>query len=147
MDTYFDTAILVKSFVRESDSPTAIKMLAEVGDPILFTHVHEVEVPNAIRLKRFRGEITQAQEASAIRALRNDIIAGRLIRPQYDLAEVFYRAERLSAKFSGELGARSLDLVHVAAALEIGCKTFASFDARQRQCVKRAGLRLVPKAD
>lgn len=147
MDPYFDTAILVKSFVREPDSPTAIKILAEAGDPILFTHLHEIEVPNAIRLKRFRGEINASQESAAIRALRNDINAGRLVRPKYDLVEVFYRAERLSAKFSGELGTRSLDLLHVAAALEIGCKTFASFDSRQRQCAKRAGLRLAPDAD
>ncbi len=143
---YVDTALIVKSYIEEPNSKIADDLLRSLDPPFAFTHLHEIEIPNAMRLKRFRGEINASQESAAIRALRNDINAGRLVRPKYDLAEVFYRAERLSAKFSGELGTRSLDLLHIAAALEIGCKTFASFDSRQRQCARRAGLRLAPNA-
>ena len=142
--TYIDTGVLVKSYVREPDTLEALALIEEAGDPLLFSHIHEIEIPNAIRLKRFRGEITKEEEAAALRAVREDRDAGRLTRPDYDLVEVFQRAERLSAKYSGDIGTRSLDLLHVAAALEAGCTVFASFDERQRKAAALAGLKVLP---
>ena len=142
--TYIDTGILIKSYVREPDTPEALAIIEASGDPQVFSHIHEIEIPNAIRLKRFRKEITKEAEASAIQLFRDDVKTGRLERPEYDLAEVFRGAERLSAKHSGDLGTRSLDLLHVAAALEAGCTAFASFDQRQRKSAALAGLKVVP---
>ena len=142
--TYVDTGILVKSYVFEANSPEAIAILETAGDPLLFSHLHGIEIPNAIRLKRFRGELSKEEEATAIRTMRADVDAGRLARPNYDLAEVFNLAERLSAKHSGDTGTRSLDLLHVAAALEAGCTAFASFDERQRKVAALAGLKVIP---
>ena len=143
-ETYVDTALFVKSYVEEPNSKAADEMLRAIGTPLAFSHMHQIEIPNAIRLKRFRGEITRGQESAAVRAFKSDVDSGRLARPAYDLAAVFIRAEKLSAKHSGDIGTRSLDLLHVAVALEAGCTAFASFDARQRQCAALAGLKLVP---
>jgi len=76
--------------------------------------------------------------------LRTDIRSGRLTRPRYDLGAVFMRAEQLSDKYSAIAGTRSLDVLHVAAALECGCTTLASFDERQRKLASLAGLKLIP---
>jgi len=143
-ETYVDTGILVKGYVNESDSLEAIAILEEVGFPLLFSHIHEIEIPNAIRLKRFRSEISKQEEEAAIRDFRTDIKEGRLIKPDYDLAQVFHRAEELSSLHSGEIGTRSLDVMHVAAALEAGCTTFSSFDARQRKLACLSGLKVLP---
>lgn len=59
---------------------------------------------------------------------------------QIDLASVSVRAERLSAKCRAEVGCRSLDLWHVAAALEAGRETFVSYDLRQRQVAESISL-------
>ncbi len=134
----------MKSYVFETDSPEAIAIIEGVGDPLIFSHVHAIEIPNAIRLKRFRGEITAAEEMAAIRDFRADVDSGRLARPDYDLAQVFIRAERLSAKHSGDIGTRSLDVLNVAAALECGCTGLASFDERQRKIAALAGLQVTP---
>jgi len=144
LSVYVDTGILLKGYVFEADSPEAIAIVEAAGDPLIFSHFHGIEIPNAIRLKRFRGEIAKAEEAAAIRVFHADIDAGRLARPDYDLAEVFNRAERLSAKYSGDIGSRSLDVLHVAAALECGCTGLASFDERQRKIASLAGLKLIP---
>jgi predicted nucleic acid-binding protein len=144
MTTYIDTALFVKAYVREHDSAEAIAILDAVGEPFVYSHLHEVEIPNAIRLKRFRGEITKAQESAALRVFKSDVDAGRFERIDYDLGTVFIRAEQLSARFSGELGTRSLDLWHVAAALEVGCTAFASYDMRQRRAAAQCKLKLVP---
>jgi len=142
--TYLDTAVFVKGYVSETDSHRATAILQAEGFPLLFSHVHEVEIPNAIRLKRFRGEISKREEKVAIQLFRDDIKTGRLARAEYDLAEVFRRTETLSAKYSGDIGSRSLDLLHVAAALEAGCTAFASFDERQRKVADLCGLALIP---
>lgn len=144
MKTYIDTALFVKGFVLEADSPDAVAILESAGEPFIYSHLHELEIPNAIRLKRFRGEITKAQETAAIRTFRADVDAGRFERINYDLGAVFIRAEQLSAKYSGETGTRSLDLWHIAAALEAGCTSFASYDSRQRKAATLCGLAVVP---
>jgi hypothetical protein len=144
LSVYIDTGILVKSYVFEANSPQAIAIIEAAGEPLVFSHFHGIEIPNAIRLKRFRGEITEAEEAEAIKVFQADIEAGRLARPGYDLEEAFKRAGMLSAQHSGTVGSRSLDILHVAAALECGCARLASFDERQRRIASLAGLQVSP---
>jgi len=141
---YADTGVLVKGYVLESDSEAAINILESLGDHLLYSHLHSIEIPNAIRLKRFRGEITKAQEIAANRAFLSDIESGVLTPCDYDLGEVFLLAERLSAKHSAIIGSRSLDLLHVAAALEAGATHFASLDTRQRKVASLNGLKILP---
>lgn len=105
-----------------------------------------IEVRNAIRLKRFRGEISPVQLRSALRMLAEDERLGRWQRPQLDLNETLRRAELLSRKYVPSLGCRTLDIVHVAAALVLGAVDFVSFDGRQRQLAKKAGLRVLPRS-
>ena len=141
---YADTGVMVKGYVLEPDSEVAVGILDSLGDHLLYSHLHSIEIPNAFRLKRFRGEITKAQENAANRAFLSDIETGVLTPCEYDLGEVFLLAERLSAKHSATLGSRSLDLLHVAAAIEAGATHFASLDARQRKVASFNGLKLLP---
>ena len=144
MKAYINTALFVKAFILEADSAGAIRLLEQAGEPFAYSHLHELEIPNAIRLKRFRGEITKKQETAALRTFQAEVDAGRFERIAYDLAAVFIRAESLSAKLSAEVGSRSFDLWHVAAALEAGCDTFISYDIRQRKAAAHTGLHLLP---
>jgi predicted nucleic acid-binding protein len=63
------------------------------------------------------------------------------MRPPLDLYTVFAGAEVLSALHASRLLSRSLDTLHVAAALELGCKRFVTFDARQARLAEAAGLK------
>jgi hypothetical protein len=144
MTTYIDSALFVKRYILEVDSPETGRLLESIGEPFAYSHLHELEIPSAIRLKRFRGEITAAQQAAAIRAFCGDVDAGRFDRIDYDLGTVFVRAEKLSAKHAAVIGCRSLDLCHVAAALEGGFTTFVSYDARQRKAAELSGLQVLP---
>jgi len=141
---YADTGILLKSYVEEENSSLADRILHSLGAPFFYSHLHEIELPNAIRLEVFRGEISQAQSETALGAFRSDIEGGRLARFSYDLAGIFSAAERLSLKHSARIGARSMDLLHIAAALEAGCTHFASLDKRQRECAALEGLTIHP---
>lgn len=51
-------------------------------------------------------------------------------------------AERLSAQHSEKIGTRSLDIMHVAAALVLGAQTFLTFEKRQASLARAAGLKV-----
>ena len=56
----------------------------------------------------------------------------------------FRRADDISEKHAATEGQRTIDLLHVALAVECGPKTFLSFDTRQRKLAKAAGLKVKP---
>ena len=140
MDAYFDSAIIVKLYVREATSPDAIRLVRAYAAPYVLTQWQALEVKNAIRLKAFRTEITPAEMSRSIAAFEQDIATGRWQRPVYTVAAVEQRAEELSAGHSATLGCRTLDIIHVAAALVLEAKEFVTFDTRQAALAKQAGL-------
>ena len=145
LKTYFDTGVLVKVYLQEQNSADAIELLSRVGPPIPFTHLHTLELLTAIRLKRFRKEISPGEERTAIGMVNADLVSKRLQLPNYDLIQVFHRAEGLSARYAAAVGTRTLDILHVAAALEARCNEFVSFDERQRKVAAKARLLVLPR--
>jgi uncharacterized protein len=145
--TYFDPSVLVKAYVAEAGTPEALALIRQVKPPIPLTHLHSIEIRNALRLKCGRGEITETELRAALRLFEDDVIAGRLEMAIYELVGLFQRAESLSSKHATFTLARTLDILHVAAALEIGCKEFVSFDERQRSLAVREKLKVSPAAN
>ena len=56
----------------------------------------------------------------SIATFGQDIVTGRWQRPAYTAATVEQKADELSAGHSATLGCRTLDIIHVAAALVLG---------------------------
>jgi len=54
MDAYFDSALIVKLYVKEATSPDAIRLVSGYVEPYALTQWQALEVKNAIRLKAFR---------------------------------------------------------------------------------------------
>ncbi len=61
-----------------------------------------------------------------------------------DWPSVFRRAHRLSRRHAATLAVRSLDLLHVALALEMSAGEFLSFDDRQGKTATAEGLTVLP---
>ncbi len=144
MDAYFDSAIIVKLYVSEASSPNAIRLVGAYSPPYCLTRWQTLEVKNAIRLKAFRKEITTAEMTQSVAAFEQDIAAGRWHRPDMIAGVVEDKADELSAKYSSALGCRTLDVIHVAAAIIIGARDFVTFDGRQGAMAKQAGLTVKP---
>ena len=100
MDAYFDSAIIVKLYVQEVTSPDAIRLVGGYTTPYAMTQWQALEARNAIRLKAFRGEITQAEMTQSIAAFEQDLATGRWQRPTYTAAAVEQKAEEPSAGHS-----------------------------------------------
>lgn len=141
---YADSTLLVKLYALEPNSPAVSKLIIDCPGQIPFTPIHHVEVRTAMRARRFRGEITPAQLAAALADLDSDLATRRWQIPELSLEAVFRRTEAVSAAQVEARGCRTLDLLHVASALELDASEFLSFDHRQRQVAQAAGLKVRP---
>jgi transcription initiation factor TFIIIB Brf1 subunit/transcription initiation factor TFIIB len=74
--------------------------------------------------------------------VEDDVAAGLWQLPDYDPVEVYSEAESLSRRHTATLGARSLDILHVAAAIVLEASAFVPHDDRQARLAKVAGLRV-----
>ena len=143
MSLYYDSGVLVKLYVREQMSDAVTAFVARRGEAITVNGLHELEIRNALRLKRFRAELDATQLAASMAMLAGDIARRRLIRGAFDWQLVRDEAERLSGTASTTIGTRTIDLLHVAAALSQGVTGLVSLDHRQSAAARLAGLEVV----
>ena len=144
MNDYADTGFICSLYAPDAHSVRAIALMKRQAAPLAFTWMHQVEFRNALRLRVFRSEIAPKQRDASLNLLLADLAGGVLTHSQAPLADVMTEAERLSALHSERLGTRSLDILHVAAALVNGSRVFITFDIRQAKLAKAAGLKVKP---
>jgi predicted nucleic acid-binding protein len=139
MKPYADSGVLIKLYVRERNSAEAIKALCNYPS-IGINSLHELEIANTFRTLEGRGLITPIQRTASEHSLETDILAGRLRRFEPDWSSIFREAHELSRLFSASTLARSLDILHVAAAIATSTDTFITGDKRQYELAALAGL-------
>jgi len=138
---YLDSSLLVSLYCLDANSVAAAAALQAAKAKLLITALGELETVNAFGLRVFRKEITAAQADAARKTFEKDILAGVfLLRAVPDAA--FERAKVLSRQQTPKLGTRTADLLHVAAAVELGAVSLFSFDLQQRKMAQAAGLKL-----
>ena len=142
MKSYFDTSALVAMYVSEAHSRSA-RQEAQAAGQVPLTPLHDLELGNALRLLRGRQLIDEHQLEQLLQHVADDRHAGRLVETPLDLHRVFERAHELSAACAVRLLCRSLDILHVASALELECRRFISGDERQLALAKEMGLEIV----
>lgn len=140
MNTYIDSSALVPLYVTERFSDAADAAVTAAG-PIPFTPIHRLELTNAF--ERLVGRrLLRADECSRLyEQLQDDLDNGRLVMVATDLETVVAHAVELSRAHAARFLARSLDLMHVAAAQVAGCKRFVSADDRQLAVARATGLK------
>ncbi len=138
---YLDTGCLVKLYYPERES--AAVAAAVVGERIVFTALHELEMVTAMNLKVFRREATSEQIVAATDLVQGDLAAGKLVEPPTDWRSTFREAVRLAQTHAAMTGCRSLDTLHCALAKAISPGAFMSSDERQIKLARAAGLRVL----
>lgn len=142
MTTYADSSAVLPLYVTEQFSEGADFALRSAGQ-IPFTVIHQLEVPNALERLVGRKLMTRDECRLVQRQLRDDLENQRLVPVVLDLDHVFTYAGELSSMYAAKHLARSLDLLHVAAAHAAQCRTFVSADDRQLAVAKASGLTTV----
>jgi predicted nucleic acid-binding protein len=142
MTVYFESSALVAVYVTEAYSGAArAELRKHVSVP--WTPLHDLEVRNALRLLRGRGKISEGELRGLLQHVDDDLTKGRLARHGVDLEAVFRRGVELSHRHASKTLARTLDILHVAALIEIGCTSLVSGDERQIALAKTEGLSAV----
>jgi predicted nucleic acid-binding protein len=141
--TYVDPSALLKLYIHQRESATMNAWRARSRHPVALTHHGRAEIVNAICLAAFRKDVSAAAKDDALASFDEDVAEGRYVQADLLWRAALRRADELSRKYTPALGCRSLDVLHVASALELGFRYFITFDARQRRVAKAAGLKLV----
>ena len=143
---YVDPSALLKLYLHEPDSRAMAMWRAKITGPLAVTHHGRVELINGLALAAHRGFLPAAAFQAALAALDDDFEQGRYTPADLLWRAVLKRAADLSRAHTPALGTRSLDVLHVASALELGLKRFVTFDTRQSQLALAAGLKVVTPA-
>jgi predicted nucleic acid-binding protein len=143
-EDYADSSFLVSLFTEDTNSAAATRFMERNPDPLPFNPLHRLEVRNGIRLRVQRGEIDTDRRTAAFRQIEEDLADGLLVHSPLPWTDALRKAEHLSADHAERIGNRSADTLHVAAALLAGATRFLSFDKRQRELAKAAGLEVKP---
>jgi predicted nucleic acid-binding protein len=140
---YADTSFFVSLYLRDVNLPLARAFLKTHRGALPFTSLQRFELFNAIRVSVHRGNATALKAADAISEIERDLENGNLYEAGLIWPEVLEVAEEIGAAHSATLGARSLDLLHISAAVSVGADLFLTFDRRQHAAARAAGLKVV----
>jgi predicted nucleic acid-binding protein len=142
LSAYADTSFLVSLYVLDTNSALAAARMSRVELPIVSTPFGELEIANAISLRLFRRELNATEAKVAYTLFQKDVEGGVIqIKPIPNT--VFEGAKQIARRRTQRLGTRTLDVLHVALALQFRTETFYTFDARQAKLAKAEGLAIM----
>ena len=139
MSSYLDSSVLTSLYAPDAHSAAAREYLLQAAGPFLLTPFGEAELANAIELRVFRREITAAQAQAELASLATHIADG-VFQATPVPAAMYDVARQLSRRHTAALGTRTLDILHVAAALVLQTDSFYTFDRAQARLARAAGL-------
>lgn len=153
MRAYADSSFILRLVTAEPDSGGAIGEYRRLGTPLLFfLPLHTLEVCNAILQRAFherrcsssgqRQHIARERDA-ALGRLKHLIARRTLLEVTVQMDEAIARANDLSRAHTERLGARAIDLLHVASALLLESEVFLTTDIRQAQLAKAESLNVI----
>ena len=140
MRVYADTSFLASLYFLEVHSSEAERRVRKASPNFFLTPLLELELVNALQLRVFREEAS----ANEIRAAKNDLekdVSNGVFTTAPMPAEAYGLARRFAMKRTSTIGARTLDLLHVACATLLHAEEFWTFDARQAALAKAEGLK------
>ncbi len=144
LQPYPDSSFLFSLVAKDRHTPEASRYVVRASLPLIFTPLHRIEVRNALRNAAGRRDITEHDCRVAFRLIEDRLQAQLFVHAAIEWTNTFRRADELSEEHASHGGQRTIDLLHVAIALDFGAKTFLSFDQRQRKLANAAGLKVNP---
>jgi predicted nucleic acid-binding protein len=143
-DAYPDSSFLVSIYRHDGNHAAAAAFMRKRSLALAFLPLHRVELRNALRFAETQGLLTAEERREAFKQIEQDLRDGLLVHVAVAWSDICRRADYLSEKYMLKNGQRTIDLLHVAAALESGAELFLSFDQRQCGLAKAAGLQVKP---
>lgn len=143
--TYADSGFVVSLYLTtEGTSAQARKEVKRASKPILLSPLSLLEIRNALNFGINRGEITNDQRDAVLTEIDAQIEKGFFRLGDASQSSIYAKAQELSNKHTPKTATRSLDLMHLAAALLSEAQAFLTFDKRQAKAAAAEGLLVKP---
>lgn len=142
-EVYVDPSALARLYIHQAGSREMSAWRAKLRGALPVTHHGRTEITNAICRAAYLGQLAPDGLAEALADFTSDFASGH-----FRQAEILWRAAlngaaELSQRHTPKLGTRSLDVLHVACALELKLPHFLTFNGRQQQLAAAAGLKVI----
>ena len=141
---YLDTSAFLKLYIREAGSEQVQSMVVSQFEPLPVWEILEMELCNALNLKVFRGELEMSESAVQYSLFRQRQAKGFYFVPELRRAQLMADF-RLLSELTPRLGCRTMDILHVACAMQLKPDVFLTFDRRQREWAQTPGAFAVPE--
>lgn len=141
---YAESSFLASLVMRDSNTNSALELVAGLDRPLFFNRLLKLEVCNAIRLNVAAGKIDEVTAAKSEQIVENLLRSGEWVEVEPVWERVFQRSMGFSKAHTSSKRTRSFHILHVAVAVELQAREFWSFDNRQRSLASEVGFRVNP---
>ena len=141
---YADTSFLLSHFINDDHTDDARYLIWEVPTALRISSLGILEYQTSLWRKVGIDGFTRAHAERAIRLFERQIAARWFVVSTIADGVIHERAKSLAAAYSSDLKVPSLDILHVAVALEMGVNEFWTFDGRQKRLAEAVGLKVNP---
>jgi len=138
LNIYADSSFIVSRYVPQQFSQEVDRRML-TRPSIFLTPFHRAEITHAIFQQVFRQRLTLVDAQLAYQDFEKDCAMGVWMQVGQPILTLTTCVE-LGRRHTPKIGVRSLDSLHVAAALELKADRFWTFDDRQRQLAEAEGL-------
>lgn len=136
---YADTSFFVSLYLPDNHTEEALRRTAH-HPRLWLTPLHRAEWAHAVSQHVFQRKISAREALQVRRLFEGDRAVGLWL--EADLPEMtFELCVHLAQRHAARLGTRTLDTLHVAAALELRATQFWTFDTRQAKLAEAEGLK------
>lgn len=146
MKAYPDTSFLCALCRLQTNFPEAAAYFAAKFGHLEVTTLLLYEFRQAVRfqIRLHRHDpakgYSHAEGTKMLANLKADLVSGDVITIPAPWHQIHLAAERLSELYTDAGGHRSMDILHVATAIELGAKRFLTFDGNQKKLAEAEGL-------
>lgn len=142
-DCYVDSSALRQLYVHDRHSAAMAAWRFKHPGALPLTRFARLELVNSLAAAVHRRDIAETDFQGFLDDLSADIAADRLNCVDVPWRAVLERAAELSRVHTPAIGTRSLDVLHVATALELKARRFLTYDVRQARLAVACRLKLI----
>ena len=129
---------------RDTQHAAALSLFDRDPDAqVLWTPWQRVEVLDSLCQAERSGLLAKGESRQVIRLVEQEVRLGYWPHVEFDWTDAVRTAGELRAEHSLKLVVRSMDLFHVAIAIEVGADALLSFDTDQITLAEAAGLTVI----
>ena len=143
--SYWDSSALAKLYLKEAGSDKYL-VLAKTAIPVRTSPLGQFEVTLAIRRHEVDGKLDARSANELVDELVVDLGDGtvELIATDFEIHAEFQHVLQTCLQRPQPISIRTLDALHLAAALSVNESEFVSNDIRQRAAAVAAGMTVLP---